>query len=113
MFTAHCIACVTVMLNSVNFRVMTNYKLIGEITYVSDSPSSRTPPFTCCYLGPSTVSSFIEYSIFYFPFTFLTIECKLPHFIDKLHPLAQVHVSLLITVQWYTVITNFDNFEAT
>ena len=83
-----------------------------------DSPSSRTPPFTCCYFGPSTVSSFIEYSTvllfsIYFFELFFTIECKLPHSIDKLHPLAQVHVSLLITVQWYTVMTNFDNFEAT
>ena len=84
-----------------------------------DSPSSRTPPFTCCYFGPSTVSSFIEYIfIFYFISiyvfkSYFTIECKLPHSIDKLHPLAQVHVSLLIIVQWYTVMTNFDNFEAT
>ena len=35
-----------------------------------DSPRSRTPPFTCCFFGPSTVSSFIEYFISYFPFTF-------------------------------------------
>ena len=94
--------CVTVMLN------FDNYKL--------DSPSSRTAPFTCFY-------RFFFYQIYYcillhifhllFFLCFLTIEWKWSYSIDKIQLLAQVHAILLITVQWYTVMTNFDYFGAT
>ena len=77
-----------------------------------DSSSSRTlRPVDHFFL----FSSILFQNIFHLLFSveFFIIECKLSYSIDKIHPLSQVHVILLITVQWYTVTKFFDNFGAT
>ena len=107
--------CVPVMMDFDNFGVMHNYKRIGEISYVSGFTQQSYTTLYLLLLQP--VDRFFFYRIYYFLFSilpfselFFTIECKLSHSIDKLRPLAQVHVILLINVFYFVSYVFWEQF---